>query len=126
MSRKKTAYARNAVTGVATAASTYDQAMVYDTAAGEDRVKPGTGTAGERFAGFANENAAAGQSIGLVQDGRAIPIAALDIQQGVVLVLAANGTVTPSTGAVGEIRVGKADSNAVATERVTVEISGTY
>jgi hypothetical protein len=100
--------------------------MVYDTAAGEDRVKPGTGGAGERFAGFANENAAPGQSIGLIQDGRAVPIAAVDIQQGQIVVLAANGTVTPGTGAAGEIIVGKADSNAVATEGVTVEISGTY
>lgn len=121
MSNKQNEYAIDARTGVATEAISHRQALVYDRVAGEDRVKPSAGGDSADFAGFANQSAKAGQSVGFITIGQSSPITAVDVMQGDDLTTAANGAVTKTTVA-GE-KIGSADSNAVATERVTVQIS---
>lgn len=121
MSRKQNDYAIDARTGVASAPISDRQALVYDRAAGEDRVKPSAGGDFADFAGFANMSAATGQSVGFFTIGQASPVTAVDVLQGDDLTTAANGGVTKTT--VAAEKIGSADSNAVAGERVTVQIS---
>lgn len=125
-SRKETEYAINATTAVLTADCSQSMALIYDRAAGEDRVKPSTGAATDpaNFAGYANMGGKAGQSVGLIQIGRAKPLAEVDLLQGDLITPGANGAVKKATDRLSA--VGRADSNAMTGGPVTVETSGTY
>lgn len=120
MSRKRTSYTRNAHTAIATADIQSEMCLVA-TDGTEDRVKPSAGTAGEKFAGFANMNAKTGEDVGRKVDGSlATPVAV-----GAVAFLdpvkpAANGGVTVCA-ANDAARCGTAQSVAVDGEPVTVE-----
>jgi len=122
MSRKRTSYTRNAHTAIVTEAVKSEQCLVA-TDNTEDRVKPSTGAAGEKFAGFANMNAKAGQEVGRKVDGSlATPLAVGDIGFLDKVKPAANGAVTKATlPADAALVCGTAQSVAVDGEPVTVE-----
>lgn len=120
MSRKRTSYTRNAHTAIATADVKAEMCLVA-TDGTEDRVQPSAGSAGEKYAGFANMNAKQGEDLGRKVDGSlATPIAVGAIGFLDYVKPAANGGVTVAQAGDAAI-CGRSQSVAVDGEPVTVE-----
>ncbi len=122
MSTMRSQYTIRAITGIAAEAIKDNQPLARGAAAGTFKVA--TGAANEKFVGFANQHADIGLSVGAITIGQACPVALVDITEGDLLKAAAGGKVDKATGT--DFVIARAESSAVAGERVTLEITGTF
>lgn len=121
MSNIRSQFTIRAITGVAEVAIKDNQPLARG--AGEKGLKVAIGAAGEKFAGFANQDAPVGLSVGAITIGQACPVALVDITVGTRVKAAAGGTV--DIAGVTDVAIGRAETSAVGGEKITIEITGT-